>query len=66
MKIIINNMVTQLLFAKEEYYKGDPIMSDEEFDGLEDQLKQLDPDNDYFNFGLIFFFYFYSFKSNRF
>jgi DNA ligase (NAD+) len=38
----------KLLKAKEAYYKGEPIMSDADFDSLEDLLRIQDPDNDYF------------------
>ena len=35
---------TKYLVAKEKYYNGEPIMSDEEFDDLEQHLKTLDSD----------------------
>jgi len=38
----------KLLKAKEAYYKGEPIMSDADFDSHEDLLRIQDPDNDYF------------------
>lgn len=31
--------------AKAAYYAGDPIMSDAQFDGLEDEIRNADPDN---------------------
>lgn len=33
----------------EAYYKGNPLVSDAEFDALEDSLRQEDPNNPYFN-----------------
>jgi DNA ligase (NAD+) len=44
----INELVQELELAKALYYRGNPIMSDDEFDALELQLKQMDPDNLYF------------------
>jgi DNA ligase (NAD+) len=41
-------IVERLHEAKEAYYKGKPIMSDADFDTLEDRLKELDPKNEYF------------------
>ena len=46
----IEQIKTKLIQAKEAYYNSDsPIMSDTEFDKLEEQLKMLDPSNDYFS-----------------
>lgn len=45
----INVLVEKLLKAKEAYYNSQPIMSDSEFDSLEDQLYKLDPENYYFS-----------------
>ena len=43
------NIVEKLFEAKEAYYNTDtPIISDAEFDKLEEQLKKVDPDNGYF------------------
>lgn len=42
------NIVKQLLAAKKAYYIGKPLMSDDAFDTLEDELRDLDPDNAYF------------------
>ena len=42
-------IVSELLDAKEKYYLDTPIMSDEEFDKLEDRLRVLDPYNKYFS-----------------
>lgn len=44
----IENLVEKLLEAKDAYYNDSPIMSDEDFDNLENELKTLDPDNSYF------------------
>lgn len=41
-------IVDILIKAKKAYYEGTPLMTDEEFDELEDQLRKSDPDNDYF------------------
>lgn len=41
-------IVQNLLKAKEAYYNGEPTMTDEAFDKLEDSLRKLDPTNDYF------------------
>jgi DNA ligase (NAD+) len=41
-------LVKRLLEAKKGYYSGTPIMSDADFDALEDELKKADPDNAYF------------------
>lgn len=43
------DIVKKLMEAKEAYYNGEPIMSDDEFDTLEDELRKKDPDNDYFS-----------------
>lgn len=45
----VDTIVKKLLSAKEAYYNDEPIMSDADFDALEDQLRRLDSDNDYFN-----------------
>jgi DNA ligase (NAD+) len=45
----VKNIVEKLFEAKEAYYNTDtPVMSDAEFDKLEDELKKVDPDNGYF------------------
>ena len=44
----IDLRVVALKMAKEKYYSGDSITSDKEFDDLEDELRKLDPTNDYF------------------
>lgn len=44
-----NEIVKLLLDAKEAYYNSDsPIMSDAEFDSLEEKLRSIDPENEYF------------------
>ena len=40
--------VKTLMKAKEAYYNGKPIMTDADFDALEDDLRKVDPSNDYF------------------
>lgn len=42
-------IVKTLMLAKDAYYNGEPIMSDEEFDALEDSLQEMDPANPYFD-----------------
>lgn len=44
----ISAIVNQLKIAKDFYYKGRPIMTDPDFDSLENKLRELDPANDYF------------------
>ncbi len=45
----IEQIVSQLLEARDAYYNSDfPLISDAEFDALEDRLRQLDAENDYF------------------
>ena len=41
----IDAIQDELVLAKRAYYAGDPIMSDQEYDALEDELRLLDPDN---------------------
>jgi len=43
-----NDIVEKLNEAKEAYYLGDEIMTDKEFDDLEDELRELNPKNAYF------------------
>ena len=46
----VEQIVALLIRAKREYYNSDEsFLTDEEFDQLENQLKELDPDNDYFS-----------------
>ena len=49
MKKKIAEMVELLMKAKEAYYNDTLIMSDEEFDRIEDELRDLDPENSYFS-----------------
>lgn len=41
-------IVEKLLEAKQAYYEGNPILTDSEFDALEDTLRKEDPENPYF------------------
>jgi DNA ligase (NAD+) len=41
-------LVETLVAARHAYYSGRHMMSDKDFDTLEDTLRDLDPDNDYF------------------
>lgn len=46
----IKEIVQKLIEAREVYYNNTtPIMSDAEFDGMEDLLREKDPGNDYFS-----------------
>ena len=50
MNKIIDDIVDRLLSAKEAYYNSESsIMTDAEFDALEDQLREIDPYNSYFS-----------------
>lgn len=42
------DIVKRLRSLKKAYYDGSPIVSDQEFDSLEESLRLLDPDNGYF------------------
>lgn len=44
----IEDLVEQLQQARDAYYNGDPVMSDAEYDALEDELRDLDPKNTFF------------------
>lgn len=44
-----NKLVKLLLKYRKAYYEGNPLISDEEFDELEDQLREIDPENNYFS-----------------
>lgn len=48
----VQELVRKLSEANAEYRRGNPIMSDEEFDKLENELLQLDPENDWFKSGV--------------
>lgn len=41
----INYLVSEIVGASQAYYEGEPIISDEEFDSLVEELTKLDPDN---------------------
>lgn len=43
-----NEIVDFLKKAKDAYYNGASLISDKEFDKLEDELRKIDPSNDYF------------------
>lgn len=44
----IEELVEQLKIYSDAYYQGNEIVDDATFDALEDELKQRDPNNDYF------------------
>lgn len=44
----IEQRVNDLLKYKKAYYEGSPLISDKEFDRLEDELRTIDPNNSYF------------------
>ena len=48
----IQELVKKLSEANAEYRRGKPMMSDQEFDELERQLFELDPENDWFKKGM--------------
>jgi DNA ligase (NAD+) len=42
----VSEIVTKIVKAKKMYYSGEiPIMSDYDYDALENELKKLDPDH---------------------
>lgn len=41
----IEELQNQIIAAREAYYNGEPIMRDDEYDTIEDELLQLDPEN---------------------
>jgi DNA ligase (NAD+) len=41
----IQELEQQILLHKRRYYDGEPIISDAEYDALEEELRKLDPDN---------------------
>ena len=41
----IEELQTLIIKHKALYYQGKPTISDHEYDGLERELKELDPDN---------------------
>ena len=45
----ISEIVAKLTKYSEAYYKGEEIVDDATFDALEDELRKLDPKNEYFN-----------------
>lgn len=40
------NLENRIEKASQAYYDGEPIMSDEEFDGIVEQLREIDPENE--------------------
>lgn len=45
----VDKLVKRLMQLKTSYYEGKEEVSDSEFDKLEDELRELDPNNEYFN-----------------
>ncbi|MHA2154281.1 MAG: NAD-dependent DNA ligase LigA [Candidatus Hodarchaeales archaeon] len=41
----ISKLANKILYHKRKYYDGEPEISDEAYDSLEDKLRQLDPEN---------------------
>ncbi|MHA1168532.1 MAG: NAD-dependent DNA ligase LigA [Candidatus Hodarchaeales archaeon] len=41
----IEDLVNEILYHKKKYYSGEPEISDEEYDKLENRLRDLDPEN---------------------
>ena len=41
----IDALENQIIVAKHAYYNGEPVMTDQEYDALEDQLRTIDPQN---------------------
>jgi len=46
---LIESLVKSLTEVRDAYYAGEPIMPDSAFDSLEDDLRQVDPNNPYFD-----------------
>ena len=44
----VKNIEAQIKEASSAYYRGEPIMSDAQFDALEDQFREQDPNNAWF------------------
>lgn len=49
---MVNNLVSKLIEANNAYRVGSPFLSDAEYDALEDELRRLDPSNDWFKRGV--------------
>ena len=45
----IDTLVQQLTVARDAYYNGSPVMTDAQFDALEDELRALDPASAFFS-----------------
>ncbi|NHJ01018.1 MAG: DNA ligase (NAD(+)) LigA [Candidatus Heimdallarchaeota archaeon] len=41
----IQRLVDHILYHKKKYYNGEPVISDAEYDAIEEKLRILDPDN---------------------
>ena len=41
----ITSLANKILYHKRKYYDGEPEISDEAYDKLEDKLRKLDPEN---------------------
>lgn len=48
----MNNLLLTLKNANRAYREGNPIMSDVEYDALEDKLRKIDPENEWFKRGV--------------
>jgi DNA ligase (NAD+) len=46
---VVAKTVEKLIEFKEAYYNDEPLISDEAFDALENTLREMDPQNDYFS-----------------
>lgn len=51
-KYIVEELYKQILEANNAYRAGSPFLSDAEYDALEDELRRLDPSNDWFKRGV--------------
>ena len=46
--MLVEEIVKQLSDWSKAYYEGHQVVTDQEYDRLEEQLRSLDPDNPYF------------------
>ena len=44
----MSDLIKKLIEARQAYYAGEPIMTDQEYDGLEERARQKDPDDPFF------------------